>query len=201
MKINGAKPFGIAKNSPPLVYVVRQIAERKGGRISLEENLPGLIVASNTLPVSKQSGEGLVPWACKEDVTSGMLGIRSASFAEGGFVWMEPSSIFASRGMVCQSASHTANGSDVIPGQRHEEVLACFIGDVGFELPASPFDWKPTAALVRMGCGENTPVSCHFPFELADKVRPQDLQRSGRAYSGALFCESVRALVSLDADV
>ena len=183
------------------MYVVRQVAERKGGRICLEENLPGLIVASNILPVSKRSGKGLVLWACKEDVILGMLGLRSAGFAKGGFVWMEPLSIFARWGVICQGASHTANGRNVIPGQSHEESLACFVGDVGFEFPTSPFDWKPTAALVRMGCGESAPVSCHFPFELADEVRPQDLQGSGRAYSGALFRKSVRTLVSLDSDM
>ena len=44
-------------------------------------------------------------------------------------------------------------------------------------------------------------MSGHFPFELADEVRPQDLEGSGRAYGGAFFCKSVRMLVSFDSDV
>ena len=83
------------------MYVIRQVAECKGGRICLEEDLPGLIVTSSILPVSKRSRKGLVLGACKEDVIPGMLGFRSAGFAEGGFIWMEPSSVFARWGVIC----------------------------------------------------------------------------------------------------
>ena len=181
--------------------VVRQVAEREGRRICLEENLPGLIITPSILPVSERYGKGLVLWACEKNVASGMLGLGSAGLAESGFVWMEPSSIFARRGVVCQGASHTANGRYIIPGQSREEGLARLVNYVGFEFPTSPFDWEPAAAFVRMGCGKNTPVGRHIPFELADEVRPQDFEGSGRAYSGALFCKLVRALVSLDSDM
>ena len=183
------------------MYVIRQIAERKGGRVCLEEDLPGLIVSSSVFPISKRDGKRFVLWACEENMVPGMLGLRSAGFAKCGFVRMESLSIFARRGVICQGAGHTANGRYVIPGQSREESLARLVGDVGFELPTSPFNWEPAAALVRMGRGENAPVSCHVPFELADEVRLQDLEGSGRAYSGALFRESIRALVSLDPDV
>ena len=198
---DAARSHGGSKNTLPLMSVIQQITERKGRRICLEESLPGLIISSSVFPVSKRGGKGLVLWACKEYVTSGMLGLRSAGLAECGFVRMELLSIFARRGVICQGAGHTANGRYVIPGQSREESLARLIGDIGFELPTYPFNWEPAAALVRMGRGENAPVSCHVPLELADEVQPQDLEGSGRAYSGALFHESIRTLVSLDSDV
>ena len=177
----GTKPRGLQKFSATLVDVVRQVAERKGRRVCLEEQLPGLIITPSIFPVSEGSGKGFVLWACEKYMVSGMLGLRSAGLAEGGFVWMEAPPVFARRGVICQGASHTANGRYIIARQSHEEGFARLVSNVGFEFPTSPFDWEPAAAFVRLGRGKGTPVGRHVPFELADEVRPQDPEGSGRA--------------------
>ena len=84
-----------------LVNIVRQVAEREGRRVCLEEDLPGLIISPNIFPVSERDSKGFVLWACEKDMVPGMLGLGSAGFAEGGFAQMESLSIFARRGVIC----------------------------------------------------------------------------------------------------
>ena len=81
--------------------IVRQIAEREGRRVGLEESLPSLIIASIVFPVSIGSGKGLVHGTREQGVVVGMLGIRSASLAMCRFVRVKSPMIFARRGMVC----------------------------------------------------------------------------------------------------
>ena len=61
---------GVAKILCASVNIVRQITEREGRRVCLEENLPGLIVSSSIFPISKRDGKGLVLWACEENMAS-----------------------------------------------------------------------------------------------------------------------------------
>ena len=109
-----------------------------------------------------------------------MFGGGPAMFAKGWRIRMKASTIFARWGMVCEGASHTTRGLNVIAGERQEEAFHLLIADVRFEQSALAPYLHPSSAFVRLGLGKNAPMSVHVPFEFAKEIRPKDLDGRGR---------------------
>jgi hypothetical protein len=141
------------------VYVVRQIAERERRRIVLEEFLPGLIIIFVLFPISKGGGEWNILWAIEEDMVACMNRFRSAAITVRGEVLMKSLSIFTHRGVSGDGTSHATDGHNIVARQGDEEGLSLFVSNIWFEYLSFPSYWEPTISFVRLGCGQDSPVS------------------------------------------
>ena len=103
-----------------------------------------------------------------------MFSVWTAKLAVGWCVGMKASPVFTRGGVVCEGASHTAGGLNVIGRERQEKAFGGLIADVGFKQPTFPLDGDPPASFVRLGLCEDAPVSTHVPLELSKKVRAED---------------------------
>ena len=143
---------GVYKNSPrSSMNVLRQVADGERGRVILEEDLPGFIILSIVFPVSKRWRKGSIRWTREKHVRSGVFGVGPAELAVRRLIRVKALAIFARRGVVCQGASHTAGGLNVVARKHQEEAFCMLVADVGLEQSALSSYWDPSMAFIRLG--------------------------------------------------